>query len=211
MGPSGAGKSTLFHLLLRFYDPVSGVISIGDTDIRTVSLADIRAQIGLVPQDPALFSATIGENLAFGRPDAGMDAIIDAAKKAQAHDFIMAIPDGYGALVGEKGIRLSGGQRQRIAIARAILRNPKLLLLDEATSALDAQSEAAVQGALENLMHERTSLVIAHRLATVVRADRILLLDQGRIIAEGTHEMLMVESSLYRTLADLQFSVPKSA
>ena len=123
----------------------------------------------------------------------------------------MAIPDGYGAMVGEKGIRLSGGQRQRIAIARAILRNPKLLLLDEATSALDAQSEAAVQGALENLMHERTSLVIAHRLATVVRADRILLLDQGRIIAEGTHEMLMVESSLYRTLADLQFSVPKSA
>ena len=211
VGPSGAGKSTLFHLLLRFYDPVSGVISIGDTDIRTVSLADIRAQIGLVPQDPALFSATIGENLAFGRPDAGMDAIIDAAKKAQAHDFIMAIPDGYGAMVGEKGIRLSGGQRQRIAIARAILRNPKLLLLDEATSALDAQSEAAVQGALENLMHERTSLVIAHRLATVVRADRILLLDQGRIIAEGTHEMLMVESSLYRTLADLQFSVPKSA
>jgi ATP-binding cassette subfamily B protein len=140
-----------------------------------------------------------------------MDAIIDAAKKAQAHDFIMAIPDGYEAMVGEKGIRLSGGQRQRIAIARAILRNPKLLLLDEATSALDAQSEAAVQGALENLMHERTSLVIAHRLATVVRADRILLLDQGRIIAEGTHEMLMVESSLYRTLADLQFSVPRGA
>ena len=123
----------------------------------------------------------------------------------------MAIPDGYEAMVGEKGIRLSGGQRQRIAIARAILRNPKLLLLDEATSALDAQSEAAVQGALENLMHERTSLVIAHRLATVVRADRILLLDQGRIIAEGTHEMLMVESSLYRTLADLQFSVPRGA
>ena len=211
VGPSGAGKSTLFHLLLRFYDPVTGVISIGDTDIRSVSIADVRAQIGLVPQDPALFSATIRENLAFGQPDADMDTIIDAAKKAQAHDFIMAIPDGYDAMVGEKGVRLSGGQRQRIAIARAILRNPSLLLLDEATSALDAQSEAAVQGALENLMHERTSLVIAHRLATVVRADRILLLDQGRIIAEGTHEMLMVESSLYRTLADLQFAVPRGA
>ena len=211
VGPSGAGKSTLFHLLLRFYDPVTGVISIGDTDIRSVSIADVRAQIGLVPQDPALFSATIRENLAFGQPDADMDTIINAAKKAQAHDFIMAIPDGYEGMVGEKGVRLSGGQRQRIAIARAILRNPTFLLLDEATSALDAQSEAAVQGALENLMHERTSLVIAHRLATVVRADRILLLDQGRIIAEGTHEMLMVESSLYRTLADLQFSVPRGA
>ena len=156
-----------------------------------------------------MFSATLRENIAFGQPDADDAAIIVAAKQAQAHDFIMAIDDGYDAFVGEKGVRLSGGQRQRIAIARAILRNPRLLLLDEATSALDAQSEAAVQHALENLMADRTSLVIAHRLATVVRANRILLMDRGRLLAVGTHESLMVESALYRTLAELQFSIPK--
>ena len=190
VGPSGAGKSTLFHLLLRFHDPLAGRISVAGVDIRDVATAELRGHIGLVPQDAALFSSTVRDNIAFGCPDA-------------SHG-------GYGALVGEKGVRLSGGQRQRIAIARAILRNPRLLLLDEATSALDAQSEAAVQHALENLMKNRTSLVIAHRLATVVQADRILLMDRGRIQAIGTHESLMVESALYRTLAELQFSLPKN-
>ena len=209
VGPSGAGKSTIFHLLLRFYDPVNGAVRVGGIDLRDLSLADLRGHIGLVPQDSALFSATLRENIAFGQPDADDAAIIAAAKQAQAHDFIMAIDGGYEAFVGEKGVRLSGGQRQRIAIARAILRNPRLLLLDEATSALDAQSEAAVQHALENLMADRTSLVIAHRLATVVRANRILLMDRGRLLAVGTHESLMVESALYRTLAELQFSIPK--
>ena len=209
VGPSGAGKSTIFHLLLRFYDPVNGAVRVGGIDLRDLSLADLRGHIGLVPQDSALFSAKLRENIAFGQPDADDAAIIAAAKQAQAHDFIMAIDGGYEAFVGEKGVRLSGGQRQRIAIARAILCNPRLLLLDEATSALDAQSEAAVQHALENLMADRTSLVIAHRLATVVRANRILLMDRGRLLAVGTHESLMVESALYRTLAELQFSIPK--
>jgi len=189
---------------------VAGRISVAGVDIRDVALAELRGHIGLVPQDAALFSSTVRENIAFGRPDASHDMIVDAARKAQADEFISALDGGYDALVGEKGVRLSGGQRQRIAIARAILRNPRLLLLDEATSALDAQSEAAVQNALENLMKNRTSLVIAHRLATVVQADRILLMDRGRIQASGTHETLMVESALYRTLAELQFSLPKS-
>ena len=210
VGPSGAGKSTLFHLLLRFHDPLAGRISVAGVDIRDVAMAELRGHIGLVPQDAALFSSTVRDNIAFGCPDASHDMIVEAAQKAQADAFISALDGGYDALVGEKGVRLSGGQRQRIAIARAILRNPRLLLLDEATSALDAQSEAAVQHALENLMKNRTSLVIAHRLATVVQADRILLMDRGRIQAIGTHESLMVESALYRTLAELQFSLPKN-
>jgi len=210
VGPSGAGKSTIFHLLLRFYDPLSGGVSIGGVDLRDVALDELRNHIGLVPQEAALFSSTIRDNIAFGAPDASDDLIVEAAKKAQAHEFISQLDGGYAALTGEKGVRLSGGQRQRIAIARAILRNPRLLLLDEATSALDAQSEAAVQNALENLMKNRTSLVIAHRLATVVRADRIFLMDRGRIQAVGTHETLMTESALYRTLAELQFSVPQT-
>ena len=211
VGPSGAGKSTIFHLLLRFYDPLAGRISIAGADLRDVAIDELRGHIGLVPQDAALFSSTVRENIAFGRPDATEAMIIDAAQKAQADEFISALDGGYAALVGEKGVRLSGGQRQRIAIARAILRNPRLLLLDEATSALDAQSEAAVQHALENLMKNRTSLVIAHRLATVVQADRILLMDRGRIQAIGTHESLMAGSALYRTLAELQFSAPQTA
>ena len=210
VGPSGAGKSTLFHLLLRFHDPLAGRISVAGVDIRDVAMAELRGHIGFVPQDAALFSSTVRDNIAFGCPDASHDMIVEAAQKAQADAFISALDGGYDALVGEKGVRLSGGQRQRIAIARAILRNPRLLLLDEATSALDAQSEAAVQHALENLMKNRTSLVIAHRLATVVQADRILLMDRGRIQAIGTHESLMVESALYRTLAELQFSLPKN-
>ncbi len=209
VGPSGAGKSTIFHLLLRFYDPLEGSVKLGGVDARELSLADLRGHIGLVPQESVLFSSTLRDNIAFGKPEADEASIIAAAKQAQAHDFIMAIEGGYDAFVGEKGVRLSGGQRQRIAVARAILRNPRLLLLDEATSALDAQSEASVQCALESLMKDRTSLVIAHRLATVVRADRILLIDHGRLQAMGTHESLMVNSTLYRTLAELQFAFPK--
>ena len=209
VGPSGAGKSTIFHLLLRFYDPLAGVVRVGGANLCDLSLTELREHIGLAPQETALFSSTLRDNIAFGKPDADEATIIAAAKQAQAHEFIMAIDGGYNAFVGEKGVRLSGGQRQRIAIARAILRNPRLLLLDEATSALDAQSEAAVQSALENLMKDRTSLVIAHRLATVVRADRILLMDRGRLQAVGTHESLIVDSALYRTLAELQFSATK--
>jgi len=209
VGPSGAGKSTLFHLLLRFYDPGAGQVRLCGQDLRTLDLADIRNFIGLVPQDPALFSTSIRDNIAFGRPDAGDDEIVAAARQAEAHDFIMELDNGYDTPVGEKGVRLSGGQRQRIAIARAILRDPGLLLLDEATSALDARSEAAVQAALEALMKDRTSVVIAHRLATVIRADRIFLLDGGKIVATGMHEQLITESPLYRHLADLQFSTPQ--
>ena len=210
VGPSGAGKSTLFHLLLRFYDPTAGTVRLGGQDLRDLALADIRGFIGLVPQDPALFSTSIRDNIAFGRPDASEADIIAAARQAEAHGFITALERGYDTPVGEKGVRLSGGQRQRIAIARAILRDPALLLLDEATSALDARSEAAVQAALEALMKDRTSIVIAHRLATVIRADRIFLLDGGRIVATGTHEQLINESPLYRHLADLQFSTPQA-
>ncbi len=210
VGPSGAGKSTLFHLLLRFYDPTAGTVRLGGQDLRDLALADIRGFIGLVPQDPALFSTSIRDNIAFGRPDAGEADIIAAARQAEAHGFITALERGYDTPVGEKGVRLSGGQRQRIAIARAILCDPALLLLDEATSALDARSEAAVQAALEALMKDRTSIVIAHRLATVIWADRIFLLDGGRIVATGTHEQLINESPLYRHLADLQFSTPQA-
>ena len=210
VGPSGAGKSTLFHLLLRFYDPGAGRVRLGGQDLRDLDLVAIRDFIGLVPQDPALFSTSIRDNIAFGRPDADEAEIVTAARKAEAHDFITALDQGYDTPVGEKGVRLSGGQRQRIAIARAILRDPGLLLLDEATSALDARSEAAVQTALEALMKDRTSIVIAHRLATVIRADRIFLLDGGQIVASGTHEQLINESPLYRHLADLQFSTPQT-
>ena len=210
VGPSGAGKSTLFHLLLRFYDPGAGRVRLCGRDLRDLDPAAIRDFIGLVPQDPALFSTSIRDNIAFGRPDATESEIVAAARQAEAHDFILELDSGYDTPVGEKGVRLSGGQRQRIAIARAILRDPGLLLLDEATSALDARSEAAVQAALEALMKDRTSIVIAHRLATVIRADRIFLLDGGKIVATGTHEQLIIESPLYRHLADLQFSTPQA-
>ena len=208
VGPSGAGKSTLFHLLLRFYDPDQGRVIVGGQDLRETALNDLRGHIGIVSQDPALFSTTIRENILFGRPDAGETEMVAAAQQAEAHGFIMELEGGYDTLVGEKGVRLSGGQRQRLAIARTILRDPGLLLLDEATSALDARSEAAEQAALDNLSRNRTTLVIAHRLATVVRADRILLIDNGQITATGTHEELIVDSPLYRHLADLQFTTP---
>ncbi len=205
VGPSGAGKSTVFSLLLRFYDPQSGRISIDGLDLRAVTLANLRGAIALVPQETVIFSGSAADNIRFGREGASDEEVREAARAAEADDFISALNDGYEAEMGERGVRLSGGQRQRIAIARAILRDAPLLLLDEATSALDAQSEAAIQQALERLKKGRTTLVIAHRLATVQRADRIVVLDGGRIVAQGTHESLLAEGGLYAELARLQF------
>jgi len=205
VGPSGAGKSTVFAMLLRFYDPQDGRINIEGIDLRAMTLADLRGAIALVPQETVIFSGTATDNIRFGRQDASDEEVREAARAAEANDFIRALPDGYDAEMGERGVRLSGGQRQRIAIARAILRDAPLLLLDEATSALDAQSEAAIQQALERLEKGRTTLVIAHRLATVQRADRIVVMDGGRIVAQGTHESLLAEGGLYAELARLQF------
>ncbi|TCM53624.1 ATP-binding cassette subfamily B protein [Rhizobium sp. PP-F2F-G48] len=205
VGPSGAGKSTLFSLLLRFYDPVSGAIRLDGVDIRALSPRDLRARLAIVPQDVTIFAATIHENIAFGTPGATRDAVEAAALAAQADGFIRAMPEAYDTPVGERGITLSGGQRQRIAIARAILKNAPVLLLDEATSALDAESETLVQTALDGLMRSRTTLVIAHRLATVLKADRILVMDQGRIVEDGTHASLVRQGGLYARLARLQF------
>lgn len=205
VGPSGAGKSTVFALLLRFYDPQNGSIRIDGIDLRATSLAGLRGAIALVPQETVIFAGSAADNIRFGRQDAGDDEVREAARAAEAHEFISALDDGYGAELGERGVRLSGGQRQRIAIARAILRDAPLLLLDEATSSLDAQSEAAIQQALARLEQGRTTLVIAHRLATVQRADRIVVMDGGRIVAQGTHESLLAEGGLYAELARLQF------
>jgi len=205
VGPSGAGKSTVFHLLLRFYDPLGGVVRFDGVPIADVDPADLRRHIALVPQDTAIFAASARENIRFGRPEASDAEVERAAELALAADFIRRLPQGYETPVGERGVTLSGGQRQRIAIARAILRNAPLLLLDEATSALDAESETLVQAALERLMQERTTLVIAHRLATVLSCDRILVMDHGRIVEEGTHERLAAAGGLYARLARLQF------
>ncbi len=205
VGPSGAGKSTLFQLLLRFYDPTRGLIRFDGRDIRRLDLLALRAQIALVPQEPVIFGASAYENIRYGLVTASDVAVRRAAAAAHATAFIERLPEGFHTYLGERGVRLSGGERQRIAIARAMLRNPRLLLLDEATSALDAESERLVQDALEHLMQERTSLVIAHRLATVRNADRILVLDQGRIVASGTHESLLRDGGLYARLAALQF------
>ncbi len=206
VGPSGAGKSTLFDLILRFYDPQQGSIELDGVAIRDIPLQELRANIGIVPQSPALFTTTINENIRYGRPDATDEEVRAAAKAAYADEFIKRLPDGYDSFVGESGVRLSGGQRQRIAIARAVLKNPRILLLDEATSALDAESEHMVQRALAELMENRTTLVIAHRLATVMHANKIIVLEQGKIVASGTHQALIKSNELYARLAKLQFS-----
>jgi len=205
VGPSGAGKSTVFQLLLRFHDPDQGRVLLDGADLRDLDPAAFRARIALVPQEPAIFGASVAENIRFGRPDATDAELRAAARAAAADGFIEALPEGYDTFLGERGLRLSGGQRQRIAIARAVLRDAPVLLLDEATSALDAESEALVQQALARLARGRTTLVIAHRLATVRGADRILVLDEGRLVAEGTHEALLREGGLYARLAALQF------
>ena len=205
VGPSGAGKSTLFHLLLRFYDPASGVICVDGVPIKSVDPQDLRGRIALVPQDPVVFAASARENIRFGRPGASDAEVERAADLAQASEFIRRMGGGFATELGERGVTLSGGQRQRIAIARAILRDAPLLLLDEATSSLDAESETLVQRALEELMRHRTTLVIAHRLATVLSCDRILVMEQGRIVEQGTHASLVAANNLYARLARLQF------
>ncbi len=206
VGPSGAGKTTILQLLLRYYDPQAGAITVNGQLLTATSLDSLRESIGLVSQDSVVFSANAMENIRYGNLHATDDEVIEAAKSAQAHDFIESLPDGYQTYVGERGVRLSGGQRQRLSIARALLKNPPLLLLDEATSALDANSERKVQAALELAMSHRTTLVIAHRLATVVKADNIIVMDQGKIVESGTHEQLTQNSALYARLAALQFS-----
>lgn len=206
VGPSGAGKSTVISLLLRLYDPQRGRLIIDGKDARDYPLSGLRAQMSMVPQEVLLFGGTVAENIAYGRPGADQSAIEEAARKANAHDFIMSFPEGYETLVGDRGIKLSGGQRQRIAIARAILKNPAILILDEATSSLDSESEHLIQEALETLMHGRTTFIIAHRLATVRHVDRILVIARGQVVESGTHdELYAIEGGIYRRLASLQF------
>jgi ATP-binding cassette subfamily B protein len=205
VGPSGAGKSTAFQLLLRFYDPTAGSILVDGIDIARVRPEDVRARIGLVPQETMIFGASARENIRYGRPDASDAEIEAAARAAAADDFLRKLPEGYDTFLGEKGARLSGGQKQRIAIARAILKNPPILLLDEATSSLDSESERLVQEALEKLMRNRTTLVIAHRLATATNSDRIVVIERGRIVGVGKHAELLRENALYARLAELQF------
>jgi len=204
VGPSGAGKSTLIHLIPRFYDPTEGVVEVDGVDVRTVTLHSLRRQIGLVPQETVLFSGTVRENIAYARPDASPEEVAAAARVANADEFITALPQGYETPLGEDGYELSGGQRQRLAIARAVLSAPRIIILDEATSALDAESERLVQEALDRLTAGRTTFVIAHRLSTVRKADRIVVLDQGRIVDEGRHEELMGRGGVYARLAGLQ-------
>jgi ATP-binding cassette subfamily B protein len=206
VGPSGAGKTTIFNLLLRFFDPQAGEVRVDGVKACDADMDTLRARMALVPQDVALFADTVAENIRYGVPDASLEAVQRAAAAAQADEFIRALPNGYLTRLGERGISLSGGQRQRIAIARAILKDAPILLLDEATSALDAESEALVQRALERVMKGRTTLVIAHRLATVQKAARILVFDKGRIVEQGTHTELVAKGGLYGRLAEMQFA-----
>jgi ATP-binding cassette subfamily B protein len=211
VGPSGAGKTTLFQLLQRFYDPSSGRVLLDGVDIKQADPAELRRRIKNVPQDPVIFGASIAENIRYGKPEASDEEVRHAAQRAAADDFIRALPEGYATRAGERGVTLSGGQRQRLAIARAILQDAPVLLLDEATSALDSENEVLVQTALEKVMSERTTLVIAHRLATVLNADRILVLDNGRLIEEGVHTSLVAKNGLYARLAKLQFETGAAA
>ena len=211
VGPSGAGKSTLFQLVLRFYDPTRGVVTLDGVDVAKLDPAALRAEIAFVPQDAFIFGASVADNIAYGAPGASREAIAAAARQAAADGFISALPQGYDTVLGERGVTLSGGERQRIAIARALLKDAPVLLLDEATSALDAESETLVQSALETLMKGRTTLVIAHRLATIVNAHRILVVEAGSIVEEGTHASLLAANGLYARLARLQFETGAAA
>ena len=204
VGPSGAGKTTLGHLIARFHDCQEGRIRINGHDVAEYTLESLRRGIGIVSQDPFLFNMTVAENIAYGQ-HMDREAVMQAARAAYAHDFILELPNGYGTLVGEKGVKLSGGQKQRLTIARAIMKDPSLLILDEATSALDTQSERIVQQALDNLMRGRTSVIIAHRLSTILSADTIVVMENGRITAQGPHQRLLEESPAYRKLYELQF------
>jgi ATP-binding cassette subfamily B protein len=204
VGATGSGKTTLVHLIGRFYDPTSGTIQVDGQDVRTVDLDSLRSQIGIVAQDALLFSATIAENIAFGRPDATQEDIERAAKLAQAHEFIMSMPDGYQSDVGERGMGLSGGQRQRIAIARAILLNPKILIMDDSMSAVDAETERLLQDAIGTVMQGRTTILIAHRMSTVQKADRIVVLREGEIVEQGTHDELVCGGGYYQQVLELQ-------
>ncbi|MEI9999402.1 MAG: ATP-binding cassette domain-containing protein [Verrucomicrobiota bacterium] len=206
VGPSGAGKSTIITLLARFYDPTSGQVVIDGHPITGYNVQSVRRQIGIVMQDSILFSGTIAENIRYGRPGASMEDVVAAARAANAHDFITHLPKGYESRVGERGVSLSGGQRQRLAIARVLLKDPRILILDEATSALDSHSERLIQEATEKLMRDRTAIVIAHRLSTVVNASRILVMEKGRIVAAGRHAELLAKPGLYRDLYQLQFA-----
>ncbi len=208
VGPSGAGKSTIVSLLLRFYDPDFGRVRVDGREACDYPLHRLRSRMAIVPQDVLLFGGTIAENIAYGRPGATDVEIEDAAREANAHDFIAGFPEGYQTIVGDRGVKLSGGQRQRVAIARAILRDPAILILDEATSSLDSESESLVQQALDTLMRGRTSVIIAHRLATVRRADCIFVIKEGQVVESGTHEQLSArEGGVYRTLSELQFGL----
>jgi ATP-binding cassette subfamily B protein len=210
VGPSGAGKTTLCNLVARFYDPTAGAVALDGVDLRDVSVDSYRRLLGIVEQDTFLFDGTIAENIAYGRRGATEEEIMRAASLANAHEFISKLADGYQSLIGERGVKLSGGQRQRLTIARAILADPRILILDEATSNLDTESERLIQGSLQSLMAGRTSFVIAHRLSTVAHADRILVLENGRIVEQGRHDELMQASGRYREMVDLQTSPPPS-